>query len=197
MNMPNVFTVEGATPWSQLEEEVRRVPLLHPRDGEVIYPYADAEISLQEVAYSEVRPSTLYVLRNNLAIQTAITASIRKDDYHPLELEYGLVLGDKDGGLTGLIPPIVEETDEEGMYVLDGSHRTNIGRWAGRTTFNAIHITGIREDCPAYAFPNDWDEVVVRETLPEDIAKRKHYRGTDYYNLYRNFGPLNGSKPRV
>jgi hypothetical protein len=80
--------------------------------------------------------------------------------------------------------------------LLDGSHRANIGRWAGLSSFNAIWITNIRKDCPAYAFPNDWDDVITYDVPPTQPELRKRYRQENLYQLYRDFSVLNNSKPR-
>lgn len=136
------------------------------------------------------------MIRKNLAIQAAIASDLSVEGYHPLELEGGLLLKNETGEETGFVPPIVEETDEEGKYVLDGAHRTSIGRWLGRTHFVAVHVSGIRSDCPGYAFPNSWDEVKVMEEVPSNPAEKKHYRGDNYRGLYRDFSLLNGSKLR-
>ena len=192
-----MVTIESETSWEQIEAGIRQVPLLNRRD---VFPYADATITLKEIPYSEVRTTSLYVANNLLAVQEAIAKDIAEECHRPLDMEGGLILGsviDGEQKLTGFIPPIVEETDEEGMYVLDGSHRTNLGRWAGRMAFRAIHISGIREDCPAYAYPNEWNEVVLYDEVPTEPSLRKAYREPELlYGLYRDFGALNGSQPR-
>jgi len=194
-----VVTVERIVPWEELEQNLRKTPLLEERNGEKIYPYAEADIRLADIAYADVAPTSLYVVRNNLAKLATISSDLSVQGYDPLELASGLVLQDETGETVGLVPPIVEETENEGKYILDGAHRTSIGRWLGRTHFTAIHISGIRPDCPAYAFPNDWNDLKIAEKVPTDPAQKKDYR-TDwpggYRSLYRNFGPINGSHLR-
>lgn len=191
-----MVTIEKILAWEDLEQRLRETPLLRQGGGEAVYPYEDASIRLEKVAYADVAPTSLYVIRKNLAVQAAIGADLSIEGYHPLELEGGLLLKNESGEETGFVPPIVEETDEEGKYVLDGAHRTSIGRWMGRTHFIAVHVSGIRSDCPGYAFPNSWDEVRVMEEVPSNAAEKKHYRGENYRNLYRDFSLLNGSKLR-
>lgn len=191
-----MVTIEKVVPWEELEQRVRATPLLQERDGATVYPYESANIRLQNLAYTDVAPTSLYVLRKNLAAQVAIASDISHDGYHPLDLNGGLLLKNQSGEFTGFVPPIVEETDGEGMYVLDGAHRTSIGRWLGRTHFVAIHVSGIRPDCPGYAFPNSWDEIKIMDEVPNDPAEKKHYRGENYRSLYRDFSLLNGSKLR-
>lgn len=192
-----MFTVEKIVPWDELEGRVRTTPLLHPRDGQTIYPYEEADITLQEVSYADVAATSLYVLRRNLATQAAIANDLSRADHHPLELRVGLILRDSDTGkTTGFVPPIVEQTAEDGAYVLDGAHRASIGRWLGRTSFTAIYISGIRSDCPSYALPNRWDDIRITEEVPVNAAQKKQYRGSNYRELYRDFSTLNGSRLR-
>jgi len=191
-----MVTIENVLPWDDLEQRVRETPLLLHDDSKPVYPYEDATIRLEKIAYADASPTSLYVLRKLLAVQAAITTDLSAKGYHPLELEGGLLLKDEYGTETGLVPPIVEETDAEGKYILDGAHRTSIGRWLGRTHFVAIHVSGIRPDCPSYAFPNSWDEVKITEEVPKDPAQKKQYRGENYRSLYRDFSRLNGSRLR-
>jgi hypothetical protein len=191
-----VVTIEQAIPWGDLEDKVRQTTLLSPNKEQATYPYEHARITLDHIKYEEVAPTSLYVLRKNLAVQAMIATDIAAEGYHPLELEGGLVLQNEAGERSGFVPPIVEETDAEGKYVLDGAHRTSIGRWMGRTGFLAIHVTGIRPDCPGYAYPNDWDAVRIFEEVPSNPAEKKHYRGEAYRDLYRDFSELNGSRLR-
>jgi len=191
-----MFTIEGATPWVELKRQVRDTPLLYPRNGQKVYPYAKAGISLKPVSFAEVRPTSLYVLRKNLATQTAIATALAKEGYDPLELRAGLTIHDSETRWsTALVPPIVEQTDADGMYVLDGAHRTSLGRWKGKSEFLAIVISGIREDCPSYALPNEWDGadgIRLVETVPENPADKKHYREQPE-SFYRDFSRLGSS----
>jgi hypothetical protein len=190
-----MVTIEGTIGWDDLEQRLRETTLLQPRDGEAVYPYANADIRLAEIPYAEVAPTSLYVLRGNLATQATIAKDIAGEGYDPLQLTGGLLLKNDAGEHVGLVPPIVEETADVGKYILDGAHRTSIGRWLGRTHFMGILISGIRPDCPAYAYPNTWDEIHIMEAVPKDPAQKKHYRD-NYRPLYRDFSRLNGSSLR-
>lgn len=192
------MNIEGEIAWTDLEERVRAVTLTGSGEGEPpIYPYEYATIRLERVAYADVLPTTLYVIRDNLALQVALNEALRDHSCHPLELEGGLVVGDGQSEPKTLIPPFVEETDVDGKYVLDGAHRTVLGRWQGRSDFVAIHVTGIRPDCPSYALPNSWDDIRIYEDVPSDPSLKKRYRIENYRYLYRNFSDLNGSRMRV
>lgn len=194
-----MYAIAEITPWEDLERAVRQTTLL----GQDIEPYADARISLEAVSYDRTLSTSLYVARTLLAHQSDIAKAIAPEGFDPLDLEHGLVLSSVTAGngetLTGYVPPIVEVFDDV-QYVLDGSHRANRGRWMGRTAFNAIVVRGIRDDCPPYARPNEWNEVVMYEKPPQEPRLRKRYNG-DYakgkpQQLYRDFSPLNGSTLR-
>ncbi len=150
VHIQNMIHVTGETNWETLVDQVRHVSLLQPRDGELIYPYQNADISLQEISYTDVRPTSLYALRGNLAFQQALSEALAPD-HDPLLLNGALQLANDEGSPMGLLPPIVEYTDERGKYILDGLHRTFMGYRAGRTAFNAIYIRNFRDDCPASA----------------------------------------------
>jgi hypothetical protein len=191
-----MFTVESEIAWTDLEQQIRKTPNLQPRDGQLVYPYAEATISLVELAYSEVRPTSLYVVASNLETQRQLTSDLEQAGYDPLSLAGGLLIaGETD--TVGLIPPIVEETPEDGMYILDGMHRTYLGRQAGRTVFTAIHIANVRADCPAAVLPNEWSEIIEYDKVPKDPSKKRRYRGSDPLSLRRDFSAINGSKPRT
>jgi hypothetical protein len=190
-----MIKVTAETPWAELAEQIRHVPLLQPRDGVTIFPYLDAEITLREVAYDEVRPTSLYVLSGNLAIQKQLVEALAPE-HDPLNLKGGLTLVTEDNETIGLIPPIVEETAAQGQYILDGMHRATVGRMAGRTTFVAIHISGFRDDCPAAVLPNDWAEVIEYDETPSDPSLKRRYRDNPL-SLRRDYSALNGSRPRA
>lgn len=189
--------VAGQKDMPQLEEEFREVTLQHDTD---VLPYKDATIELRRVTYKDVKTTSLYVARELLIAQVGIADVLQRHGLpSQLDLEGGVVLGGVDeqeqSYTQGLTPPIVEIFNGQ-AYVLDGSHRTNLGRYLGRRSFTAVCIANIRSDCPPYAHPNDWSEVRQYPEVPKDPALRKRYRDKDYYRMYRNFGPLNGSTPR-
>lgn len=194
------FEITGEMPLSELEARLRSITLLNQPD---IHPYEDARISIQRFRWDEVLPTSRYVLSRQLEVQRAIRASIALLGYDPLELEGGLMIVGGEKGEEGLIPPIVERFPADGdmPYVIDGSHRTNLGRMEGRDSFLGVFVRGIRPDCPPYAFPNSWEEVEERAELPEDRAEWKNYRGDvskgEQYALYRDYSPINGSTPRA
>lgn len=194
------ITILEKTLWQDIEQGIRQTPLLHERNGIILHPYEHAVITLKACSYENTLPTSLYAAQDMLDVQEHIAQNIAREGYDALELEGGLILDSVnikgEPIRLGLIPPIVEETAEDGAYIIDGLHRTYRGFLAGRETFMAIHVTNIRSDCPSYAYPNAWKDVVVYPHTPEDRALRKHYREGDVYALYRDFSALNGSKPR-
>lgn len=195
MTDPNQFTVIREIPFEELEDRLRAVTLR----GQATRPYEDAAISVERFTWDQILPTTKYVLTENLGTQRAIRDSLKPLGYDPLELRGGLIIQGSDGKTQGLIPPLVELFESEGdiPYILDGAHRTHLGRLEGRAGFLAVFIRGIRPDCPPYAFPNRWDEIVELQELPQDLSALKNYRNyDDRYALYRDLGPINGSVPR-
>jgi len=188
--------VNNYTPWVEVRKQIQETTMLEPRDGKIIYPYEEATIELVEIQYSDVLPTTKYVLRKNLVTQANLSVDLQQQGYaSQLDLEGSLELISESGEYHKLTPPIVETTDEDHTYIIDGAHRTVIGRWLGRSSFNAIHISGIRPDCPSYARPNSWEEIRIYENLPLKNELKKDYRPNPR-GLYRNFGPINGSSLR-
>ena len=83
------FTIAAQIAWSELQEKIRRISLLHERDGEKIYPYETAKIEVAKINYDKVRPTSLYVLRKNLAVQSQIANFLSTEGLNPLDLEGG------------------------------------------------------------------------------------------------------------
>ena len=191
----DMFTVIREMPWEELQRQIQAVHLLEPRGGEYVYPYEHAQILLREVAYSTVRPTSLYLLTENLKLQRQLTEDLKQQGFDPLNLTGLLTVQEDKQPAIGLMPPIVEETVDDGAYLLDGIHRAYLGLLAGKTTFRAIHITGIRPDCPAAVRPNDWQAVRQYDAVPSDPQLKRHYR-PEPLRLRRDFSQLNGSTPR-
>lgn len=191
-----MIEVAGQVGWPQLEGQIRAVTMVQPgQNGTPVYPYEDATISLKEVRFDEVRPTTLYLLRPNLAFQGQLSADLQAQGHDPLELDGALLLDDGSGDQVGLIPPLVEETDEDGQCLVDGAHRSFFGLSALRPSFVAVHIRGVRPDCPVYADTNEWDEIVLYDEVPADPSLKKRYR-PNAKGLYRDFSAINGSRMR-
>lgn len=100
-----MFRVVAEIPWQTLEDRIRHTPLLMPRDGQQVFPYLDAEITLAEIAYDDVRPTSLYILHDNIALQTELADDLAPD-HDPLALQGGLKLVGDDGREVGLVRQI-------------------------------------------------------------------------------------------
>jgi hypothetical protein len=86
-----MLTVISETSWTVLEDQIRHVPLLQKRDSTMVYPYLDAQISLREIVYTAVRPTSLYVLRSHLQFQKELCVSLAPD-FDPLALHGSITL---------------------------------------------------------------------------------------------------------
>ena len=135
------------------------------------------------------------MLRKNLELQRKLVADLAGHGHHPLELDNQLLLRDGDYTI-GLIPPIVEHDPVHGNCLIDGAHRTYVGRESGRQAMRAIYIQGANPNYPIYAYPNDWHEIREYEEVPKDPALKKRYRTQNPQVLYRNLSGLNGSVMR-
>ena len=189
------FEIRSVTPWKELEPQFRAVTLLNDINGETVYPYENARISLQQFRYDEVRPTSLYAIRSNLAVQDAIRSALEVHGMDPLELDCGVSIGEEVKEPLLFTPPVVEKSDEVGNYIIDGLHRSYLGLKTGRKEFVGVYVEGIREDCPGYAFPNEWSEVIEYDEVPREPALKKRYR-PDAFRYYRKY-KFSGSKPRV
>ncbi|MCA9312955.1 hypothetical protein H6801_04480 [Candidatus Nomurabacteria bacterium] len=182
--------IVSETTEQELIDRIRDVALLKNPD---IRPYRCAEVAIREVNLADIKPTTLYVLSKNLEFQRNLTATLAGHDLDPLSLS-GVAELEHQGNVTGLIPPIVEVDAEHGPCLIDGAHRTYIGRQAGRSIISALWIEGVDPNYPIYAYPNDWVDIVEYDSIP---AVKKHYREGDYSRLYRDISALNGSAMRA
>ena len=191
-----MFTVLEAYPFDQLEQQIRAVPLLQRREGELVYPYEHADITLESIPYVGVRPTSRYVVTDNLDRQRKLAQDLHVQGYDPLRLSGSLLLQSSTAEApVGLIPPIVEETDANGLYMIDGMHRSYIGWQSGRIALTVVRVRGIRVDCPAAALPNEWTDIIEYPRVPSDVRLKRDYRD-DHLAYRRDFSRLNGSQPR-
>lgn len=186
-----MFHLEKAMPWPELHDQLKEVPLLQqPGDSRpAIYPYANAEITLERVRYDEVYPKTLYVLRSNLATQENIAHDLGHAGVDPLELMGAITIAEDDLQPIGMMPPIIEEYEGK-LGLIDGGHRACRGRWIGRTSFMGVVVRGVPEEYPPYALNNAWDDIRIHETVPPELSDRKHYVGPHYKSLYRDYSHI-------
>lgn len=228
-----MFTVEREIPWEELEPQIRETTLLDQPDA---YPYAASDIQLREIAsphfdddtsmytfpeeYVPIRATTKYVLKENLDFQDRLKRDLNQHGHDQLRLAGGLVLRNTETDEQSvLVPPIIEESREDGYYVLDGAHRIwndRVRRHDNPVTYYNLRYTPQREVTevttparslitaivvyqprfPSYARPNAWQEVKVVDEVPTTLTDKKDYR-TDYPGgyraLYRDFSRLGSS----
>jgi hypothetical protein len=157
-----------------------------------IAPYANATITLEEIALSEIRPIALYVVTHALARQFVLRSNLQSLGHDTLHLGSALRIS-HDGNSVGLIPPIVEETDD-GLCLMDGLHRSTMARVIGQSTIRVLRINNVNPDYPLTSFPNEWDEIRTYDTTPVDRALKKRYRPDSHY--FRDLSTINGSRRR-
>jgi hypothetical protein len=205
MISPNQFTVVGEMPLEDIEAGLRAAPLLNQRD---VFPFADADISFQWMTQAEVFPTSLVAVERKLVRQGLISAAMRNSvgfDQYELS-EGGVMLEGGPEGTKGVIPPVVVDAKDlngnDKAGILDGLHRAfNCFRVQRRNLLLVARVQGASDDWQAYAYTNEWSEVEPVEEKPEDKQLWKHYVGdplkNEEYDLYVDFGHLNGSRPYV
>ncbi len=202
--------------FSELEEKIRKVPLLQKRnDSFEIYVYKEARISLRELDPEEVNPTTFYLLRSGLEFQRKLRKKLlEQDNIDTLHLTSAYELENEKKEIWTIMPPIIEVTQRVIKYqskeheltydlpvnikipiINDGAHRVFIAREEG-LSFKGIYISKILEEFPFYAHPNEWERVKIVETIPKTKEEKKFYSRENCYALYRNFDVLGCGKPR-
>lgn len=195
------FEVVGQTPWDELEEMLREVPLLGQPDTR---PYANATMSVERFRLSELASTTRYIQEDLLAVQGAIRAALLPQGFDQLDLREGGIVVDNGQGPQRIIPPMVERYEEESMarYIIDGSHRAHLARQVGEQEGEddpELTVVYVRDGIayPPYALPNGWDEVRVVAKRPDDKSLWKNYQDFDNrYDLYRDYSQIYDSAPR-
>jgi hypothetical protein len=177
------------TPADQLIEQVRNTTMLTNKS---IRPYENADIRIKEMPIDEFLPTQLYVLKDHLEVQKELRQSLLKQGHDTLRM-YGSVLLKNAGILTGMMPPIVEDDQEFGPCLLDGTHRAYLARRLGIKSLGVLHVSGVSKETPMIPLPNQWNEIIEYDTIPTDKSKKKHYRNLpDKYSYYRDFSEITG-----
>lgn len=195
------FEVVGITPWSELEEMLREIPLYKQPDTR---PYADATMSIERFRLSELASTTRYVQEDLLAAQGIVRASLLPQGFDQLDLREGRLTLQSEGRTVRIVPPIVERYESEGMakYILDGSHRAELARRVGEEAGEEdpeLTVIYVRDGIsyPPYAFTNPWQEVRIVPERPADKSTWKNYRDFENrYDLYRHYDDVFDSQPR-
>ncbi|MGI8634532.1 MAG: hypothetical protein ACR2KZ_03930, partial [Segetibacter sp.] len=135
----------------ELVEAINDVPLLRKSaNGETIYSYKNARVSLEEMQLSDIRPVSLYVVRSGLLKQAQLQRDLARHGQDPLNLEASFRVSNEQQAWD-LMPPIVEDDPEDGPCLIDGTHRGYQARLLGRKTFKALRIQTADPRYPIYA----------------------------------------------
>lgn len=177
------------TPKDQLIEQVRQTTMLTNKS---VYPYKNADIYLENMAIDEFLPTQLYVLKEHIKIQNELRESLLTKYYDTLRL-FGSVILKTAGIEVGMMPPIVEDDDEYGPCLLDGTHRAYLARQLGMKSLGVLRITGVSKETPMIPLPNQWNEIIEYDTIPTEKSKKKRYRNLpNKYDYYRDFSHITG-----
>lgn len=194
------ITLERVVPITEESfERLRRAPLENA-GGEEIFIYHNATFRIADLWPDALNPTSLYLLRYKIEFQKQLNAHLlREYNIDTLALDSVLLL-ENAGALFGMAPLWVEIFKERTRLIplpgdrtpppestlrvpilKDGLHRAAIAReW--RRTVRCLEIHGALEGYPPYAYPNSWDEVVVRDDIP---AVKKFYRRHDPHSFMR------------
>ena len=184
------------------------------QEGNKIFVYADADISLQNMHPEALNPTSLYLILNGLEFQRDLRQHLLEQyDIDTLRLDNGYVIKNEDKQVT-LLPPVIEVMRESVVFnndrgdkvydqahvinthiITDGLHRVALARALGIKP-KVIIMRGIPYEHPFYAYPNNWEDISIFDGEPETKEQKKLYRREDCYALYRDFGVLDVGVPR-
>lgn len=174
--------------------------------------YDSANIGLSRVYPASVNPASLYLLRKNLEFQRELREHLYRISRHDtLDLKCILHLKDLESGkVIGLMPPYVEVQEEVvrilkrrgeiisptrqilGVPILiDGLHRAQLAR-EEKLPFTAFIVSGMHPGYPYCAYPCEWSEVHVYDSVP---PVKRRFRSTKNYVNMRPLDVLRGLTP--
>lgn len=179
--------------FTELETRLRRVQLKDKVISD-FFPYLHAKISLQEVSVDSLRPSALYVLKDNLDRVQAVNDQLANKGIDVYGFNQSTALVDYNyGGRGGIIlgPPIVEVSDEDSgaLVVADGLHRVTRAKMDGRKRIVVLKIENAAMPLPV--FPIEWYEVKVEASVP---SEKRRYRFDKTYDQIKEWKVRNYPK---
>ena len=173
----------------ELIERLRRVSMLTNPE---IFIYRESLVSLEKIRTEFLSPPQSYILSAELQKVRNLRWQLK---------EFGVELFSLDGYVSvylegyeepvDVLPPVVEESVEQDgsvhNIICDGMHRVSLARMEWVIP-QVVFIRGIPRDKPYYAYPvpGGWNQVVIRDDLPEGFIKKWH-RIKEYKTLYRDF----------
>ena len=197
-----MITVEKIEPIEHAFERLRKAPL--DATGDTHIPiYENARMRITELYPEEVNPTSLFVLKPQLALLREMRARfIDQCDIDILHLQAILHIRTESGEIIGMAPPVVE-VYEETVHIIpqdgdqspprpiklmvtilkDGMHRAWIARTDGET-ITCIKIHRAMDAHKPYAYPNEWSAVREYNSKAERGLK-KFFRRVDPYTYMR------------
>jgi hypothetical protein len=197
-----MIAIEKIEPIEDAFVRLRAAPLDAAGD-EQVFIYKDAGMRLADLAPEEANPSSLYVLKPQLALLRDMRKELL-DRYgiDILHLSSVLHLKTADGQVLGMAPPFVEVYEETVNIVprpgdqhppnalsiripifKDGMHRAWIAREEGETV-RCIVVSGALKTHLPYAYPNAWSQVKEYNSKEERETK-KFFRRQEPYTFLR------------
>jgi hypothetical protein len=184
MNKEKDFEVQVVAVIADLETRVREVTLLN---DQTVYPYQSAQISLRLITPRDVKVTSYYVLEKNLLFIRNLHRKLLQQGYDILQLTQGLIIQINKEDPREIVPPVVE-VENNVPFILDGLHRAFVAD-AIKSPLHVIQIKDVSVD--AYALPNVWSEIQIRQCVPDNPFEKKRYR-EGYRDLYRNLPGTSG-----
>ncbi|HCU70546.1 MAG TPA: hypothetical protein DIC35_02185 [Candidatus Moranbacteria bacterium] len=178
------FAVKVVGAVGNLETRIRKVTLLNDKE---IFPYQEAQISLEEVIPRDIKITSYYALEKNLSFIRSLHRKLLRQGYDIFQLTIGLVIQINEEDPRELVPPVVE-VENDIHFILDGLHRAYVADAIG-SPLNVMVVKNASVE--AYALPNEWSEIRIRQEVPENSFEKKKYR-EGYRNLYRDLPGTGG-----
>lgn len=156
-----------------------------------IYPYKDANISIETFTYKDLSPTQFYYIFNNLSLLKILKYDFKNHNIDILNLDgYVNFETDKYDKKLTMTPPIIENVDGQNLLV-DGMHRVVLSMMLGKN-IKCLYIENIKPEHYTYNIPNPngWRDVKpFREEIPENFKTRNsRYDGNyRYYRRMYNF----------
>ena len=188
-----------------VKKDIQSIPLLCNREK---FPYKNSTIQLLEFYTNSLNPSTLYYIKNNILFQEKLRTQLLELWYDTLKLWWILTFEWDDEKVYSIMPPVVEVSNRPYKIIpmsweieykndfsikvpilLDGIHRALFAKslWI---PLQVLYIDNVDIECPPYAHPNKWDEIVACDETPNILHKKKHYISADPKSYYKDFSGL-------
>jgi hypothetical protein len=172
--------------------------------GSGVQPYLNTLISIETINPARLSPCQRYVLLPELRKIEQLRWEIEKEygwdilrlngylkvSYPPARTSHGVYI-DFGDTVIDILPPVVEEYftpfGELQMKINDGMHRVYLAYQMG-IPINVAYVRGVTDFHPYYAhsLPRGFDDVEIREDLPEGYCKKFHV-AKEHKRLFRDF----------